>query len=96
MPIDTSEEFRQETLRRKREEYKEMVRNYFGDFSLLSIQEPKLKNLSDFEKKNFKQIKIDVLRTQPDLAVFSTPHMQSMMTRILFIWAIRHPACAYV
>ena len=34
MPIDTSEEFREETLRRKREEYKEMVKNYFGDFAL--------------------------------------------------------------
>ena len=32
MPIDTTEEFRQETLRRKRDEYKEMVHNYFGDF----------------------------------------------------------------
>jgi hypothetical protein len=42
MPIDTSEEFREETLRRKREEYKEMVKNYFGDFALQSVQEPNL------------------------------------------------------
>lgn len=28
--------------------------------------------LSDFEKKNLKQIKIDVIRTQPDIKVFQT------------------------
>lgn len=53
-------------------------------------------NLSDFEKRNLKQIKIDVLRTQPEIGVFKSDQMQGMMTRILFSWAVRHPASGYV
>lgn len=37
-----------------------------------------------------------MLRTQPDIPVFQSEQIQSMMTRILFIWAVRHPASAYV
>jgi len=80
LPID--KEFRTEMLSRKREEYNEIVKNYFGDFShssvndlLQSENDSKSIKLSDFEKKNFKQIKIDVLRTQPDLPVFQSPQM---------------------
>ena len=36
------------------------------------------------------------MRTQPDIPLFKCEQMQCMMTRILFIWAIRHPASAYV
>ena len=116
-------------MQRKREEYYEIVRNYFGDFTVNSVQNllqqdrksmdgsdksplksddedatglapSKLSSasisLSEFEKKNFKQIKIDVLRTQPSMEAFRAPQVQSMMIRILFIWAVRHPASGYV
>ena len=48
------------------------MKNYFSDFDNSSVTDLLSKdnhkagatvNLSDFEKKNFKQIKIDVLRT---------------------------------
>jgi len=56
------------TLKRKREEYAQIVQNYFGNFSLDAVTEIANKpngvvQLSEFEKKNLKQIKIDVLRT---------------------------------
>ena len=70
-------------LTRKREEYFQIVKNYFGDFSNEAVQEllnQDNKNqissakiqLSDFEKRNLKQVKIDVLRTQPEIAVFKS------------------------
>lgn len=75
-PIDTGQ--LDQTLERKRNEYYEIVKNYFGDFNNESVQtlvvdgrgaetKPSQSksniSLSEFEKKNFKQIKIDVLRT---------------------------------
>lgn len=45
---------------------------------------------------NFRQIKIDVIRTQPEVNLFSLQPLQTMMIRILFIWSMRHPASAYV
>ena len=63
----------------KREEYNQIVKNYFGDFSHQAVADlgsnekgKSGSSLSDFEKKNFKQIKIDVLRTQPDIPVFQS------------------------
>lgn len=37
-----------------------------------------------------------MLRTQPEIAVFKSDQMQCMMTRLLFTWAVRHPASGYV
>lgn len=105
-PIDTGQ--LESTLERKRQEYYDIVNKYFGDFDNTSVanlvqdgqskpvHRHKLLSLSEFEKKNFKQIKIDVLRTQPDLKVFACEQMQSMLIRILFTWAVRHPASGYV
>ena len=49
---------------------------------------PALSNFDEFERKNFKQIKIDVQRTQPTLEAFRAPQVQAMMIRVLFIWAV--------
>lgn len=75
-----------------------MVLHNFGKVSYQSVQEMncKIDDLSQYEKKTLKQITIDVYRTQPDLKLFSTPIMQTMMIRIIFIWALRHPASGYV
>lgn len=52
--------------------------------------------MSAYEIKNFKQIKIDVHRTQPEVNLFASQPIQCMMIRILFVWSMRHPASAYV
>ena len=93
------QELRKETLARKREEYADLVKHYFGGAELTDTVElltDKIQGMSPYEVKNFKQVKIDVHRTQPDIALFSTPALQTMMIRILFVWAMRHPAMAYV
>ena len=52
--------------------------------------------MSAYETKNFKQIKIDVYRTQPEVKLFASQLMQTMLIRLLFVWSMRNPASAYV
>ncbi len=62
----------QETLTRKREEYTDMVEHYFGVVSIENVQDIiSKKEMSTYEKKSIKQIKIDVYRTQPEVKIFS-------------------------
>uniref|UniRef100_A0A2K5X8E3 TBC1 domain family member 22B n=1 Tax=Macaca fascicularis TaxID=9541 RepID=A0A2K5X8E3_MACFA len=42
------------------------------------------------------QIHIDIPRTNPLIPLFQQPLVQEIFERILFIWAIRHPASGYV
>lgn len=42
------------------------------------------------------QIHIDVPRMNPHVPLFQQKAVQDMFERILFIWAIRHPASGYV
>jgi hypothetical protein len=39
---------------------------------------------------------LDVPRTIPGLKFFQHPSVQKSLERILFLWAIRHPASGYV
>ncbi len=66
-------EMQEEIVNRKREEYTDMIEHYFGSISFESISELlQKKNMSAYEKKSMKQIKIDVYRTQPETKLFST------------------------
>jgi hypothetical protein len=73
-PLDS--ELREETLARKREEYADLVSHYFGDYSprdnIESLMK-KVEEMSSYEIANFRQIKIDVIRTQPEVLLFSLP-----------------------
>ena len=44
----------------------------------------------------FRQIHIDIPRTHPGIELFQLRQVQEMLERLLFIWAIRHPASGYV
>lgn len=95
--LPNDEEIQAETLQRKREEYYEMAEHYFGIISYDKVEELfKNREMSQYEQKTIKQIRIDVYRTQPDVKLFSTPQIQMMMIRILFSWTMRHPASGYV
>lgn len=72
IPIDS--ELRDETLKRKREVYTDLVSHYFGDCSptdTIDMLLKKVEDMSSYEMKNFRQIKIDVIRTQPEVNLFS-------------------------
>eukprot|EP00397_Hematodinium_sp_SG-2012_P044982 GEMP01050377.1.p1 GENE.GEMP01050377.1~~GEMP01050377.1.p1 ORF type:complete len:338 (+),score=46.52 GEMP01050377.1:28-1014(+) len=73
-----------DTLARKRKEYFELVQK--------SIDNEKE------EQQLMRQIRVDLPRTSVGhlARVFQNPALQSLMERVLFVWAIRHPACGYV
>jgi len=73
-----------EVLRRKREEYQGYVNQYFNNKE------------EDIHKDTFRQIAIDVPRMSPLVGLFQQKTVQEMVERILYIWAIRHPASGYV
>ena len=97
--VPTDQEVVDSTLKRKRGEYIDLVKHYFNDAAPQDTVEQlaeKINDMSSYENTNFKQIRIDVIRTQPEVELFSKQCIQTMMIRILFIWSMRHPASAYV
>eukprot|EP01104_Vermistella_antarctica_P015053 TRINITY_DN4861_c1_g2_i1.p1 TRINITY_DN4861_c1_g2~~TRINITY_DN4861_c1_g2_i1.p1 ORF type:complete len:561 (+),score=100.88 TRINITY_DN4861_c1_g2_i1:163-1845(+) len=85
--LPTNGERREGVLERKRTEYKGYVEQYF------SAQEGKM---DEYESDLLKQIRRDVPRTNPNFKLFQQEVVQKCMERILFLWAIRHPASGYV
>lgn len=75
---------RQATLDRKREEYHNFVKQYYPT------------RYEDTYHDTFRQIHIDIPRTNPLIPLFQQPLVQEIFERILYIWAIRHPASGYV
>jgi len=71
-------------LKRKREEYWNLVEQYYGT------------RLEDTHQDTFRQIHIDIPRMSPLIALFQQTIVQEMFERILYIWAMRHPASGYV
>jgi len=79
--LPTSSERRQQVLHRKRIDYANLVMQYYDT------------NKDDY-KDTYRQIHIDIPRMSTPL--FQQIIVQEMFERILFIWAIRHPASGYV
>jgi hypothetical protein len=80
---------RETTLRRKRQEYADAVASHF-DAPEASFDR------TTQEQKMLRQILVDVPRTSPDVPLFHQPKVQRCLERLLYIWAIRHPASGYV
>ncbi|WOO76910.1 GTPase-activating protein gyp1 [Vanrija pseudolonga] len=72
------------TLQRKRKEYSQLVEQYFG------------RGPASLDQQIWHQIEIDVPRTRPGAPLWSCPATQRALERILYVWAIRHPASGYV
>ncbi|KAF2495031.1 RabGAP/TBC [Lophium mytilinum] len=107
--LPTSSERRVATLERKRKEYLDGVRNAFergtsgsidpvatgvvGASSKPSANRGRGRGL---DESIWHQISIDVPRTNPHLELYSYEATQRSLERILYVWAIRHPASGYV
>ncbi|KAK1356333.1 Ypt/Rab-GAP domain of gyp1p superfamily protein [Heracleum sosnowskyi] len=78
---------RESVLRRKRLEYLDCVAQYYD----VSDNER-----TDEEINMLRQISVDCPRTVPDVAFFQQAEVQKSLERILYTWAIRHPASGYV
>lgn len=83
--LPTSLERRNTVLERKRLDYQNLVDQYFHVDSRDEVQQD-----------TYRQIHIDVPRMNPHVPIFQQTLVQEMFERILFIWAIRHPASGYV
>jgi hypothetical protein len=106
--LPTSSERRVATLERKRKEYLDGVRQAFergtssvtgvgagstGAASASSVNRGRGRGLDEVV---WHQISIDVPRTNPHLELYSYEATQRSLERILYVWAIRHPASGYV
>ncbi|KPP74041.1 TBC1 domain family member 22B-like [Scleropages formosus] len=77
-------ERRELVLKRKREEYFGFIEQYYHS------------RTDEHHRDTYRQIHIDIPRTNPLIPLFQQPLVQEVFERILFIWAIRHPASGYV
>ena len=78
---------RQQTLERKRAEYKDAIQqHYYIDDNSRTTQ----------EQETLRQVLVDVPRTAPDIPLFRNEKIKRALSRLLYIWAMRHPASSYV
>lgn len=82
--LPASLERRQPVMERKRLDYWNLVKQYYDTERDETYQD------------TYRQIHIDIPRMSPLIALFQQKTVQEMFERILFIWAIRHPASGYV
>lgn len=72
------------TLARKRGEYTSLVALAFA------------RDRQGLDQQIWHQIEIDVPRTRPGVSLWMQAETQRCLERILYVWAIRHPASGYV
>lgn len=79
--LHTNKNTRGESLARKRKEYINSITRLFR---------------SEKDEVIWHQIKIDVLRTNPSIKLYSFETTHRSLEKILYLWTIRHPASGYV
>lgn len=97
--LPTNSERRIATLERKRKEYLEGVRQAFERSSAAVTKNIKPTSTGrgrGLDEAIWHQISIDVPRTCPHIQLYSFEATQRSLERILYVWAIRHPASGYV
>jgi len=77
---------------RKRTEYASLCTAYMGSTSLLATPSAS----SHASRRAWRQIDIDMPRTAPSVALFQLPALQRRLRRLLYVYALRHPASGYV
>lgn len=95
--LPTNSDRRVAVLDRKRKEYLEGVKQAFSDAG--SKQPPAVPTSHKsrgLDEAVWHQISIDVPRTNPHLKLYGYEATQRSLERILYLWAIRHPASGYV
>ncbi|KAK4555999.1 GTPase-activating protein [Recurvomyces mirabilis] len=94
--LPTSSERRVTTLERKRKEYLDGVQQSFARANTTSERTGSSGRGRGLDEAIWHQIEIDVPRTNPHLELYSYDATQRSLERILYVWAIRHPASGYV
>ncbi|EUD67785.1 hypothetical protein C922_01974 [Plasmodium inui San Antonio 1] len=73
-------------LKKKRDEYENLKKEYYYNKSKLSEEEMKI----------LRQIKVDIPRTKSCYNIFNHKKIQQLSEHVLFIYSVRHPASGYV
>ena len=99
--LPTSSERRVATLERKRKAYLDGVnqafsRNVTSGNTPTKVEQKDKGRVRGLDEALWHQISIDVPRTSPHLQLYSYEATQRSLERILYVWAIRHPASGYV
>nr|CAB3266833.1 TBC1 domain family member 22B-like [Phallusia mammillata] len=82
--LPANKDRRESVLKRKRNEYFKFVEQYYE-----CREQP-------MYQQTYHQIHIDIPRTNPLIPLFQQPSVQTVFERLLFVWAVRHPASGYV
>lgn len=82
LPLNSEQ--RSEVLERKRVEYWTLVKQCYDNHLEITFRDV------------YHQIRIDVPRTNPGVALYQQKSVQKMFERILFVWSIRNPSSGYV
>lgn len=78
---------RTSTLERRRREYRDAIAQHYDiDDQIRTAQ----------EQETLRQVLVDVPRTAPDVPLFRDNRTRRVLARLLYIWAVRHPASSYV
>lgn len=94
--LPTNSERRVTTLERKRKEYLDGVRQAFERGGSTSGTTGTPGRTRGLDEAIWHQISIDVPRTNPHIELYSYEATQRSLERILYVWAVRHPASGYV
>jgi hypothetical protein len=87
--LPLSRERQASSIAKKKAEYQACVAQYFGGRAGGVGK-------SDAEQALLRQVKVDVPRTNPEVPLFHTDFVQRSLERVLYVWALRHPASGYV
>ncbi|XP_037099257.1 TBC1 domain family member 22A isoform X1 [Syngnathus acus] len=103
--LPANAERRENVLQRKRQEYFGFIQQYYDSrndehhqdtYRQIQIDIPRMSPESLVLQPKVTEIHIDIPRTNPLIPLFQQASVQEIFERILFIWAIRHPASGYV
>ena len=83
-------ELKLSSIQRKKDEYIDMCNVYSN-----ALSNPD-EVMNEEELKTYRQIQKDIPRTMPESSLFQNDKVQFMLTRVLYIWSLRHPASGYV
>lgn len=85
VPVNSTR--RTQTLDRKRAEYCDAIAQHYDiDDDTRTLQ----------EQETLRQVLVDVPRTAPEVGLFRDARIRKSLARLLYIWAMRHPASSYV
>ncbi|XP_042259396.1 TBC1 domain family member 22A isoform X2 [Thunnus maccoyii] len=103
--LPANAERRESVLQRKRQEYFGFIQQYYDSrndehhqdtYRQIHIDIPRMSPETLVLQPKVTEIHIDIPRTNPLIPLFQQASVQEIFERILFIWAIRHPASGYV